>query len=591
MCNTFYELLRFYIIMLSSFCYFWYFLMEAKLVFALLVRVSSQQQGTHGHSLDTQRDQLITDVDYLGGEIYRIYEGVESAYKDDRPILDELLIDSKLKLFNAVMIYDLSRLARHTERAIILYNYFKTNDIRLFIRTQEFDPSSSEHKLIFSILSAINEHQSSIISEKAMAVKIKRAELGFPSTGELPFGRKCTNIKSKEDIPKWEIIQDKKAIADEIFNYYVNENKSYYAIAKLTGLHQATIKSILTEVAGEDWSITIHNKLYPIKVPALFSNEQIIQIQDAKAKHISSHGIYNEYTKFVLTGIVKCANCGRKMSSGQNQRGNRYYKHFHSPFVKPTDDCVANIPAPYLENIVLSHIGEIISSAEKLKESIENVSSNITYNEDSLISSIEKLKTRLNDEIKRKDRLVTSLANGLVSDEDVSKLMSEIRKNINLINNELIIKSNQLKLITSEYPKKFSSVVQNFFDLICQKEGRILKDWDINLQRQILKVFFGNATNKNLGIFVSKTGFKQYSYEIKGIIVSGHGNFKSDILESHLISEIGTWVNNATIDTPVDIESLAKVCELVTAWNPATSTSPAPPVRSGFPPASSSSPP
>jgi DNA invertase Pin-like site-specific DNA recombinase len=540
--------------------------MNDKLVFALLIRVSSQQQDEIGHSLETQREVLTADVESLGGEVYRIYGGVESAYKKgDRPILEELLTDSKLKLFNAVIVTELSRLSRNTEKAIILYEHFKKNDLKLFIGTQEFNPNSAEHKLMFSILSAINEHQSSMISEKAIAVKKSRAALGFPSTGEVPYGRKCVNIKTKDTIPVWELIPEKKNIADLIFNYYVNENMSYYAISKLIGLHHRTIRGILNEFAGEDWSLEIENKTYPIKVPALFTEEQINKIQNAKLLHISSPGKAPDNKSHVLAGFVKCMNCGKKMYSGQNSRGNRYYKHYVTPFFKPTDLCTKNVPAYYLENLVFAQIGEIIASGEKLKEAIENVTSRFVDNENDLESEISILKSRLEEEIKSKDRIILSISKGIIDDEESSKIISQIRSNIISIQSQLTIKNKRLDFIKSDYPSRFNSSVKEFFEIISQKEGRILADWDPKLQREILKIFFGNAKN-NIGIFVQKTGSKRFKYNINGIIINGQGNFESNILESTMVSELGSMVNNATIDTPIDIDSITKVCELVTAW-------------------------
>jgi len=552
----------------------------ATLRFALLIRVSSQIQDDDGHSLETQRVTLIQDVHHLGGTVTKIYEGVESAYKEKRPILDQLIIDISLNIFDAIIVYDLSRLSRNTAKALTVYGHLKKHNIKLFIRTQEFDPNSPEHKMMFTVLTAVNEFHSSVNNSKAMAVKKLRAAKGFPSTGEIPFARICKNIKSADEVPIWDIDPLKREIADKIFEYYVNENKSYYEIAQLTGLHQGTIKDILGRFAGEDWSVIIDDTTYKIKVPALFTEEQIRKIEEAKKLHLSQCGKHiGEYGGYVLASFVKCSYCGRRMSSSKNPIGNRYYKHYYSPLFRPSKNCIGNISALYLERIVFAQLGEIIASNEKLKEAITNVTSTLDVNEVSLKKEIENLEIRFNEEQTKKGRIVSSISKGIITDSDAREEMSKIKNNLETIGSELDKKKKKLEFIKSEFPQDFDKSVKEFFDLICEKEGRILQEWDDELKREILKVFFGDVANENIGIFVKKLGSKHFAYEIKGLIVNASGTFQNNDYDSILNSEFGTWMNKAKTETNLDIESLRKVVEVVTRWNRAESPFPARPAR------------
>jgi site-specific DNA recombinase len=540
--------------------------MENQLRFAILARVSSQVQDDEGYSLETQIEDLTNDIVRLNGIVAKVYQGVESAYIEERPILHELLLDCSLNIFDAVIVNDLSRLSRLMDMSLFIYKEFKKYRIKLFIRSQEFDPNSHDDKLMFNVMTAMNEYQSSVTKAKSLSVKKSRAALGYPSSGELPFGRICTNIKSNDRVPVWEIIPKKKQLADRIFQYYVNENKNYYEISKLVGLHQHTIRSILGKFAGNNWDITLDGIKFKIQVPELFTPEEILSIEQARKNHIAFHGQYTHRRSHLLASFVKCSYCGRKMGSTSNQRGNRYYTHYFSPTYKPTEQCIINVPAYYLENIVISQIGELIASQDRLKEAIENVTNKIQNNETALHNEIACLDIRINDENKAMSRILSLVRSDTITIEDATKELSKIKSTLNLLNSEKEQKSKQLDLIGTTFPKKFDKSVSEFFDLICRKEGRNIETWDKELQRQILKVFFGDAHGKNIGIFVKKIAMKHFAYDIKGVIINGHGDFHSNPFDSFLISELGTWVNNANMNSGLDLASLRKVVEVITQW-------------------------
>ena len=78
----------------------------AKLRFAPIIRVSTEQQAQKGESLHTQRAQIEQYVEYLGGTIPEHcwqYTGQEHATPNqERSMMDTLLSDSAKDLFDAV---------------------------------------------------------------------------------------------------------------------------------------------------------------------------------------------------------------------------------------------------------------------------------------------------------------------------------------------------------------------------------------------------------------------------------------------------------------------------------------------------------
>ena len=68
------------------------------LLFAPLIRVSTEQQAKQGESLRTQKEQLSQAIQSLNGKIYKWYEGQEHATQDyERKILEQLMQDAEGK--------------------------------------------------------------------------------------------------------------------------------------------------------------------------------------------------------------------------------------------------------------------------------------------------------------------------------------------------------------------------------------------------------------------------------------------------------------------------------------------------------------
>jgi DNA invertase Pin-like site-specific DNA recombinase len=90
---------------------------EQKLIFAPLIRVSTEAQKKRGESLNTQHTQLDNAISMLGGNVFRWYSGQEHATAEqERKILEELIRDAEEKRFNAVILCDMSRWSRDNQR-------------------------------------------------------------------------------------------------------------------------------------------------------------------------------------------------------------------------------------------------------------------------------------------------------------------------------------------------------------------------------------------------------------------------------------------------------------------------------------------
>jgi DNA invertase Pin-like site-specific DNA recombinase len=129
---------------------------------AIYCRVSTDEQTTLNQEIELKEYCLRNSYD-----IYKIYkdEGV-SGSKTSRPQLDQMLIDMRLKSFDAILIWKLDRLGRNTQHLLQLLEEFKNKDIKLIISTMGLDTSTAMGKFFFTVIGSIAELERETIRER-----------------------------------------------------------------------------------------------------------------------------------------------------------------------------------------------------------------------------------------------------------------------------------------------------------------------------------------------------------------------------------------------------------------------------------------
>lgn len=168
---------------------------------AILCRVSTQDQATEGQSLEVQQKTLRKCVEMLNGIIVKEYIGQEHGTEGhERPILDEMLNDADKKVFDALVVYDLSRLTRDPVKSKFILGALKKSGIRLFEQNREHDLNSPETVLYAGIMSEVNAYQVAINVKKSTESRIELAKKGWQMGGRLPWGRKLAHNDRSKDI-------------------------------------------------------------------------------------------------------------------------------------------------------------------------------------------------------------------------------------------------------------------------------------------------------------------------------------------------------------------------------------------------------
>lgn len=150
-------------------------------------RVSTEGQALEGISLEAQAHKLSQWASLNDCEIIGSYEDAGlSGTRNDRPGLTAAM-ETACKHKAALVVYSLSRLSRSTADTIALADQLAKSGAELVSLSEKIDTSSASGKMIFRLLSVLNEFERDQIAERtsnALQHKKSKGEL----VGSVPFG-------------------------------------------------------------------------------------------------------------------------------------------------------------------------------------------------------------------------------------------------------------------------------------------------------------------------------------------------------------------------------------------------------------------
>ncbi len=506
--------------------------------FAPIIRVSTEKQKGKGESLRTQRTQIEQFVKSLNGTIPDHcwqYVGQEHATPDaQRQNLEKLLHDSSEDLFDAVIVCDASRWSRDNQRSKEGLEILKTNGIKFFIGTSEYDLNHPEHRFFIGISTEINEMQSGIQVQKSVINRIHRAKRGIPTSGRLPYGRVFDRKKNV-----WGIEPEKKAIIENAAERYL-AGEGIVDIATTHNMNPSNLHKILTKRSGNKWDIRIRCKKFNIdetitmEIPRLLPENIIQSIKSLSDRNRTfTHGELKY--PYLLRRYIFCGYCGFGYFGQTNRGVTRYYRHSRN-----NKDCEGNknwLTADKIENAVLIEIIRLMGDRERFKKSIEAAIPNLDAikkmeaERDELIKELEALE-------KQKDNVIDMVAEGIICKDDVEKKMNQIKDKqstfsarINTINNEITNRptDNQIKKVSKLGAKVGLDASKHTPELILKRRSY---KWKQNL---IEDVFSGTDSNGNKnGIYIKNISDRNFSYELRGSMGKVFGKISpSEIKPEH----------------------------------------------------------
>jgi len=149
---------------------------------AIYIRVSTAGQNT-----DLQKDGLVEYTDRATLSIVKEYVDIAvSGRKEGRPALRQLMKAARNRVFDCVVVWKFDRFARSVSHLLKALEEFNHLGIRFISVQDQIDTDSPMGKAMFTIIGAMAELESSLISERVKAgmaaAKSRGKKIGRPET-------------------------------------------------------------------------------------------------------------------------------------------------------------------------------------------------------------------------------------------------------------------------------------------------------------------------------------------------------------------------------------------------------------------------
>ena len=170
--------------------------------FFIMRVVKYQRVSTNNQELENQTqsiDDQIKRLDWnMVGEYYEVESGMKS--RDHRPQLRRLLRDSRLRMFDRVMVYSLDRLGRSVVDVINTINELEEVGVNIFVVKNSIDTSTQQGKLFTYFCSIFGEmERDMIISRQKSSIERLREKNQKWGKGKLLTSEKRKHIMELKD--------------------------------------------------------------------------------------------------------------------------------------------------------------------------------------------------------------------------------------------------------------------------------------------------------------------------------------------------------------------------------------------------------
>lgn len=438
----------------------------------IYIRVSSERQ-VQGFSLDGQKRELIEYAKMKGLEVNNIYVEPGRSGKDidgreefQKMLNDVLRVDSEV---GYILVFKLSRFGRNVRDILNTINLIHRYGISLLTKDEGIDSSSNMGSMLIAILGTVAEMERENISTQTMLGREEKAKQGGWNGGFAPYGY---------DIVDGKLVANENAyIVKMIYQKYIDENMGMKAIAdylnrngikkqrpknkqdyKFDDWSDHTIKAILDNPVytgyiafGRRRTVKCINEEGEI-VDKLLKQEDYITSdeqshealvskelwdkaqQKRKSRAVRGNKRIGQAPKHLLSGILKCPDCGCNMVINYNKWCNqdgsnkqtRTYICGHYNRSGAHGQCKRNgVNAEIIEREVVNYTRKLISNPQFTSY----VKEKIGYSTD--VSEIEKEIESYEKKLKILERNKESLYKDIDNLADDDKIASRKREDMN----------------------------------------------------------------------------------------------------------------------------------------------------------------
>lgn len=353
---------------------------------AIYCRVSTEEQKKYGISIEDQKDSLTR---YCKENKYKIYdyymdEGVSAGTISKRKEFLRMIND--LDNIDLILFTRLDRFSRNVRDANnMLITLDEHNTAFRAIDDDDIDVSTADGRFIFNLKVNLAERERNIDSERIKRTfKYRYNVVKKVCTGKAPFGYKINENKQLV------IDEENSKKVRELFDYFIKTHCLLKTVEWFSKTYEyrsdVAIKKYLKNPTYIGKYRTWKGEIIEDFCPAIINEETFKKAQSIFKKNIKVYTSVR-HNNFIFIGLIKCAECGRRMSG----RGNGKYSNYYVCRWHDKKKCNNNkyTREDYIEKYLIENIKKTLNN--KLIE-VNKISNQINNNK----NNIKTIKSKLN---------------------------------------------------------------------------------------------------------------------------------------------------------------------------------------------------
>ena len=434
-----------------------------------------------------------------------------SGTNTERPAFQDMCAAAKMKLFDAVMIYDISRASRDVVDWMEFRKIMRNLDIQVISVTQRLgDALDPESYLVELINAGIGQHHVLQTRQKSIAGTTAKAKEGVFLGGLPPLGYRIENGRYIIDEAEAKYVR-------MIFDMYA-AGKSYEAIiCALGGLRgrrgavigKPQLKNILQNeryIGTYTWNkkqYRIMNKWAGGKpnpnivkiegiIPALVDQYTWERVRNRMAD-TKRRAVNKAKREYLLSGLITCDCCGGAFvgHTGTNTKGYQTVSYVCGTKYRNHSCNAKNISGLRLEEFVINQVKDYIRRMDFAREA------------DSIMAQLTKVSPNVAAEKKELREITTKINNGVTAILN-GIVMPELQEEID----RLRVRKSELEDIISHAETKAGRVDREALISYMKRTAEELECNPVAAIRELVKIYAhadGSCT-VNIGVHISHCG-------------------------------------------------------------------------------------
>lgn len=421
----------------------------------LYARVSTQRQAEQDLSIPDQFRQL---EDYCARNQHEIVERFHdpgaSATDDNRPGFQEMVAHAldKSTSVEGILVLTTSRFFRDAVGARVYKERLKRHGIQVIAITQEVSEGPGG-ELVEMIFEAIDQYESRMNAFHTLRGMKENARQGNFNGSHAPFGYRVETLPG--DKPKRRLVVDpiEAEVVGLLFRGYVDGidgrrmgtkalteylNRNGYLSRGDRPWTKMRVQERLadTTYTGEYYFNRFDNKTkrekprdewIPIPVPPIIDQELFDRATALRRENRPSRRRPPSVSgsKVLLTGLLYCGKCGARVGL-ETAKGGQYRYYNCSTFTRKGKSACAGhrVPQDELDRAVLEHLSAKLFTAERVREIVKQLATEIGKLRHSNSEKVEALQAKLQDVRLRIKRQYDAIESGVL---DITLVADRLR--------------------------------------------------------------------------------------------------------------------------------------------------------------------